>query len=153
MGNSKNEVLMIQERINAEAKFQGLWKLPGGLADPGEDLAVAGCREVQEETGVPSEFVGVVSFRHSHGVRFGQGDIYFAIRLRSLSDDIKIDPEEIGDARWMSLDNIAKLVPTEKKANMGGCVSSTTYQIIKHALTGAVINGAGMPNTAGVQVM
>merc|ERR1712007_94952 len=59
--NSKNEVLMVQERTVADANFQGLWKLPGGLADPGEDLAVAAGREVLEETGVQTELVGVVS--------------------------------------------------------------------------------------------
>merc|ERR1712151_1106254 len=64
--NSKNEVLMVQERLVENANFQGLWKLPGGLAEPGEDLAAAAGREVLEETGIRTEFVGVVSMRHAH---------------------------------------------------------------------------------------
>merc|ERR1712007_180579 len=151
--NSKNEVLMVQERTVADANFQGLWKLPGGLADPGEDLAVAAGREVLEETGVQTELVGVVSMRHSHGLRFGQSDIYCVLRLRALSEEIRIDPEEIAAAQWMPLEAIAKLVPTEQKPTMAGCVTPTTFKVIQQALNGAVIHGTTMPNTAGKSVM
>eukprot|EP00930_Biecheleria_cincta_P096836 TRINITY_DN88619_c0_g1_i1.p1 TRINITY_DN88619_c0_g1~~TRINITY_DN88619_c0_g1_i1.p1 ORF type:complete len:470 (-),score=86.31 TRINITY_DN88619_c0_g1_i1:38-1447(-) len=151
--NSKNEVLMIQEKIQADANFQGLWKLPGGLADPGEDLATAGSREVLEETGVASEFEGVVSLRHGHGMRFGQGDIYCVVRLRALSEEIKLCPEEIAAARWMSLEEIEKLVPKEKKASMAGCVSPTTFKVIQEAVNGSLIQGTVMPSTAGKSVM
>lgn len=151
--NSKNEVLMIQERVQGDAKFQGLWKLPGGLADPGEDLAVTAGREVLEETGITTELVGVVSMRHAHGVRFGQSDIYCVVRLRALTEEIKLDPEEIADARWMSLDAISKLVPTEQRESMAGCVSSTTFKVIQAALNGSLIQGTLMPSTAGKSVM
>ena len=53
--------------------------------------------------------------RHAHGVRFGQSDMYWVVRLRAVTDEIKIDPEEIADARWMSLETLSKLVPTEQK--------------------------------------
>ena len=74
--NSKNEVLMVVERTSPLAMFQGSWKLPGGLADPGEDFAKTVLREVCEETGVTGSLEGVVSLRHTHGLRFGQGDMY-----------------------------------------------------------------------------
>lgn len=35
--NSRNEILMVQER-NGPAAGIGLWKLPGGLCDVGEDI-------------------------------------------------------------------------------------------------------------------
>lgn len=146
--NSKNEVLMVQERLVENANFQGLWKLPGGLAEPGEDLAAAAGREVLEETGIRTEFVGVVSMRHAHGLRFGQSDIYCVVRLRPLSEDIKIDPEEIADARWMAMEDIEKLVPTERKASMAGCVSVTTARVIQQALNGSVIHGSIAQSTA-----
>ena len=53
--NKKGEVLMVQERIAPMPQFQGCWKLPGGLADPGEHFAETVAREVREETGIESE--------------------------------------------------------------------------------------------------
>ncbi|CAK0848686.1 unnamed protein product [Prorocentrum cordatum] len=151
--NSRNEVLMVQERLVANAKFQGLWKLPGGLADPGEDLAVAAGREVLEETGIKTEPVGVVSIRHAHGLAFGQGDIYCVLRLRPLSEDIKIDPEEIASARWMSLQEIEKRVPADDVKTMADCVSKGTFTVISQAVHGALIHGALVPSTAGKSVV
>lgn len=37
--NGAGEVLMVQEKVSPSARTQGAWKLPGGLADPGEDFA------------------------------------------------------------------------------------------------------------------
>ena len=70
--NSKGEVLMVVEKFSPAAAYQGCWKLPGGLADPGEHFVDTVAREVREETGVVGELSGVVSLRHSHNFRFGQ---------------------------------------------------------------------------------
>lgn len=96
--NDKGEVLMVKEKTSPSDQYQGSWKLPGGLADPGESFAQTARREVMEETGVESELVGVASLRHSHGVRFGQGDIYVLVRLRATSDVIKLCEREIAEA-------------------------------------------------------
>ena len=39
----------------------GLWKLPGGLVDPGESIQEAAIREVWEETGVKTKFKSVLA--------------------------------------------------------------------------------------------
>lgn len=36
-----DDVLMVVEKFSPAAAFQGSWKLPGGLADPGEHFAFA----------------------------------------------------------------------------------------------------------------
>ncbi|KAL9320731.1 hypothetical protein ACSQ67_012570 [Phaseolus vulgaris] len=55
-------VLVVQENSGL---FQGtgIWKLPTGVVDQGEDICVAAVREVKEETGIDSEFVEVLAFR------------------------------------------------------------------------------------------
>jgi 8-oxo-dGTP pyrophosphatase MutT (NUDIX family) len=58
---------MVQERVSPNPRMQGSWKLPGGLAEPGEEFAQTVAREVREETGVVAELDGVVSLRHAHG--------------------------------------------------------------------------------------
>jgi 8-oxo-dGTP pyrophosphatase MutT (NUDIX family) len=42
-------ILVIQR---GHAPSQGLWSIPGGRLEPGEDLAAAAAREVREETGL-----------------------------------------------------------------------------------------------------
>ena len=42
---------MVQERVSPNPRMQGSWKLPGGLAEPGEEFAQTVAREVREETG------------------------------------------------------------------------------------------------------
>merc|ERR1712187_798474 len=84
--NSKGEVLLVNERVAAVAKAQGEWKLPGGVANPGEELAQTAAREVKEETDVDSTLLSVASFRHAHGYAHGMDDIYFVLRMRAVSE-------------------------------------------------------------------
>lgn len=49
---------MVKEKASG-ARAQ--WKLPGGLADLGEDLGECASREVWEETGVETDFDSLVT--------------------------------------------------------------------------------------------
>ena len=95
--NSDNEILVVKER----SKLVG-WKLPGGYVNLGEELGAAACRETLEETGVRSTFRSVLSFRHSHDVQWGRGDMYIICRCEPHSRAITVD-SEIADAQWMPL--------------------------------------------------
>ncbi|XP_070206088.1 uncharacterized protein [Littorina saxatilis] len=71
----------------------------------GEDLADTARREVREETGIDSEFVSLLAFRHLHKYRFGCSDMYFICVMKPLTTQIKPCPVEIADCRWMDLDD------------------------------------------------
>eukprot|EP00667_Euglena_gracilis_P010375 EG_transcript_10555 len=109
--NAKNEILLVTERVSPLAKGQGLWKLPGGLADPGESIHACAQREVWEETGVRAEVEAILSFRHAHRYRFGVDDFYFVTRMRCAPgrETLNIDPKEIGEAQWMSQEQVARV--------------------------------------------
>lgn len=64
-----------------------MWKFPGGLSEPGEDIGDTAVREVLEETGVQSEFRAVLSIRQQHAQpgAFGKSDMYLICRLRPRS--------------------------------------------------------------------
>jgi Nudix hydrolase domain/NUDIX domain len=49
VANSRGEMLVVKERLGPAAKA-GIWKMPTGLLDAGEDYAAAAAREVREET-------------------------------------------------------------------------------------------------------
>ena len=93
-------LLVIQERHHTRKHY----KLPGGALQPGEHIAEAAIREVKEETGIDTEFLSLVCFRHWHGYRYGKSDIYFVTRLRPLSTRIRLDETEIAECFWMPVD-------------------------------------------------
>ncbi|XP_077984362.1 nucleoside diphosphate-linked moiety X motif 6-like [Glandiceps talaboti] len=104
LNEDDRKVLMVQDKIRI-----ALWKYPGGLSDPAEDIADTAVREVWEETGIKSEFQSILSFRqqHNHPNAFGNSDIYVICRLRPLTFDINICQEEVAAAQWMDVYDLA----------------------------------------------
>eukprot|EP01100_Stratorugosa_tubuloviscum_P010598 TRINITY_DN455_c0_g1_i1.p1 TRINITY_DN455_c0_g1~~TRINITY_DN455_c0_g1_i1.p1 ORF type:complete len:280 (+),score=120.50 TRINITY_DN455_c0_g1_i1:61-840(+) len=98
--NDNNELLVVKERFAAR-KF---WKLPGGLADPGENICDTAIREAFEETGIQSSFESVLAFRFLAKYAFDCSDIFFVVRLKPLTTEIKIDYNEIENCCWMPID-------------------------------------------------
>ena len=86
--DGKGRVLLVQERRGpaAAASRPDFWKLPTGLVEQGEDIPAAAVREVEEETGVKTEFHSILGIRHGHNVAFGKSDMFFLVALR-LRDD------------------------------------------------------------------
>ena len=68
-----------------------------------ENIVDAVKREVLEETGIETEFVSLVCFRHLLNFRFGCSDMYFICQLKPLTQQIKMDPRELADAQWMNV--------------------------------------------------
>jgi ADP-ribose pyrophosphatase YjhB (NUDIX family) len=99
--NDKKEVLVIKEKNGSYTNF---WKMPGGSVDPGEDVHLAAVREVEEETGVKTEFKQMLCFRQHNTAAFGKSDLYFVCLLKPLSSEIKPQEDEIAEAKWMPLD-------------------------------------------------
>lgn len=82
----------------------GLWSLPGGHVEPGEDDASAIVREVAEETGLqvrPGRLVGVVERKAP------AGGVYV---IRELACEVVggfLRPgDDAADARWFSADDL-----------------------------------------------
>ncbi|XP_027331531.1 nudix hydrolase 2-like [Abrus precatorius] len=104
--NNKKEVLVVQE---TSGKFggTGVWKMPTGVVNEGEDICDAAIREVKEETGIETKFVEVLSFRQSHKSFFEKSDLFFVCMLQPQSFDIKSQASEIEAAQWMPVKDYA----------------------------------------------
>lgn len=99
------KLVLVQEK-NGPLKGSGVWKMPTGLVDPGEDIADAAVREAREETGIETEFEQLLCFRQAHNVAFGKSDLFFVcvLKLKGKSSELRAQPEEISACDWMDLD-------------------------------------------------
>ncbi|XP_010942276.1 nudix hydrolase 2 isoform X1 [Elaeis guineensis] len=104
--NDKREVLVVQEN-SGKLHGSGVWKIPTGVVDQGEDIYAAAVREVKEETGIDTEFVEILAFRQNHMSFFGKSDLFFVCMLRPLSFDIQKQESEIEAAQWMPIEEYA----------------------------------------------
>ncbi|KAK7386066.1 hypothetical protein VNO78_32142 [Psophocarpus tetragonolobus] len=104
--NNNNKVLVVQE---AGGKFRGtgVWKMPTGAVNEGEDLCEAAIREVREETGIETKFVEVLAFRQSHKSFFEKSDLFFVCMLQPQTFDIRNQASEIKAAKWMPVEDYA----------------------------------------------
>ncbi|KAH0669909.1 hypothetical protein KY285_024052 [Solanum tuberosum] len=104
--NDNGEVLVVQEK-NGTFKGTGVWKLPTGVVDEGEDICDAAIREVHEEAGIKAEFVELLAFRQSHKSFFGKSDLFFVCMLKPLAYNIQKQDSEIEGAQWMAIEEYA----------------------------------------------
>lgn len=98
-----NRVLTIRELAHVKTHPHN-WKFPGGMLDPYEHIEDGVKREVLEETGIKTEFVSFLGFRHHHQGQFTTSNIYAICRLKPLNFDIVKQASEIADAKWIDID-------------------------------------------------
>jgi 8-oxo-dGTP diphosphatase len=105
-----DRLLMIQRSNDPGA---GLWSLPGGRVEHGEYLAQALRREVAEETGLAVEVRDLV------GILEVVGDPHYVILdyfAEVTGDREPVASDDVSDARWVALDEVATLPCTPRFA-------------------------------------
>jgi len=120
----------VQEK-SGPAAVPGFWKLPTGLVTQGEPLAEAAVREVFEETGVETDFVGVIGFRQAHGVAFTKDDLFFlcALRLKDPSRTaLTPQPSEIAAAEWLPLEQFSAMPHIKDPSTVWGSLHQLCLQ-------------------------
>ncbi len=97
------EVLMVRE-LALPGQTPGYFKLPGGMVEPKEHLAMAVVREVFEETGVHATFQSVLGMRHHHRGQFGASNLYIVCQLQAQTTAVIAAENEIAEVRWFAPD-------------------------------------------------
>ncbi|KAG6793624.1 hypothetical protein POTOM_002839 [Populus tomentosa] len=92
------KVLVVQEKSGI-FQGKGVWKIPTGAVDEGEEIFMAAIREVKEETAIDTEFLEILAFRQWHKSFFEKSDLVFLCMLRPLSFDIQKQDLEIEAAQ------------------------------------------------------
>ncbi|XP_048598027.1 nudix hydrolase 10 isoform X5 [Brassica napus] len=114
--NHNKEILVVQEKYGL-LRGSGVWKIPTGVVDEGEDIFAAAIREVKEETGIDTEFLEVLAFCQTHESFFVKSDLFFICLLRPTSFDIQKQDLEIEAAqviKWMPFEDSASQPITHK---------------------------------------
>ncbi|XP_027345878.1 nudix hydrolase 2-like [Abrus precatorius] len=102
--NNNKEVLVVQES-NGRFSGTGVWKLPTGAVNEGEDICTAAVREVKEETGIDTQFVEVLAFKERHKSFFQKSELFFVCMLQPRSSKIQRQVSEIEAAQWMPVED------------------------------------------------
>lgn len=106
--NSKSEML-IQQRQSSRKSWADMWDVSvGGGVRSGEDPCQAAEREAAEELGLKIDFSGM---RPALTVNFVHGfDDYFIVRADPDISSLKLQQEEVKDAKWAGLDEIISMI-------------------------------------------
>jgi ADP-ribose pyrophosphatase YjhB (NUDIX family) len=80
-----------------------IWEVPSGLLSQGEDLSAGAVRKVKEETGIETDFVKVIGFRHTHKVVYEKSDLLFLCILHPLTSTIAKQELEHANVQWIPL--------------------------------------------------
>ncbi len=107
--DSNGQYLMVQER---KALAHGLWCFPGGHVDEGETLQQAAIRETQEEVGFDVEIIDPKPILVSHIAKVSHE--YHAFLATITSGKLKVDYDDLLDAKWLSLDEVKALEADNK---------------------------------------
>lgn len=102
----KNKTLLLQQP--AKGRHPNLWGPPGGHREKNESLLEAAVREVKEETNLDIKIEGLIESGikiHADG-KISLIALYLAKPLNLRN--IKMDPSEIADYKWVSLEEIIK---------------------------------------------
>ena len=113
--------------IRPGGKKAGIWALPKGAVDPGEDPAATAVREVAEETGVRARLdrkLGDVRYVYRHWE--GAGERVFKVvsfyLLRYSGGRLgEIAPEfehEVAEVRWLPLEEAPRLLAYKGEREM-----------------------------------
>lgn len=98
---------------------QGMYSLLAGFIEPGETMEAAVRREVYEEAGIR---VGPVRYLASQPWPF-PASLMFGCAGEALDDAIRVDPEELEDARWITREEMVTVMagkhPEIKPARKG----------------------------------
>ncbi len=92
------------------APFRDYWALPGGRAEPGENVEQTIIREVKEETGLDVAIVRKIGEYHEQGTQGGvEYDYYPACFLvKVVGGELKRQESEIQEIQLFSFEDIPK---------------------------------------------
>jgi len=116
-----HKYLLVQEGIDD----RGHWGMPVGILEINESIKEGAKREIKEETNLDVELTGIVNIAN----RVTKDDtimgVIFTTKIKK--GKVKVDGEEILDAKWFTYEEIIKMKPNMRNFDwLNKCI--TAYQ-------------------------
>ena len=103
----RDRKVLLVRRARSPAK--GFYSLPGGRVEFGETLQAALRREVEEETGLKVEIIGLASWREVVPAAAGGGHyLIMSFAARWMSGEVTLN-DELDDHKWLEPDDLGGL--------------------------------------------
>lgn len=96
-----DKFVIVQE---AQGLVRGLWNIPAGHLEGDEDIHTGTIREIKEETGLDVKIEGLIGV-YQHKSKHGNNVVGFYFHASLSRGKLKIDPEEILDAKWVTFND------------------------------------------------
>jgi 8-oxo-dGTP pyrophosphatase MutT (NUDIX family) len=94
-----DKYLLVQESL---PKIYGLWNLPAGHVDKGEEIRTAAIREAREETGYDVRLVKEVALLHKEAT----SAVKHIFSADIIGGEISFEPDEILDVKWLTFKEV-----------------------------------------------
>jgi 8-oxo-dGTP diphosphatase len=104
--NDKGEILLIQRSSAPQA---GLWHIPGGKLEPGEDLSACCEREIFEETGLKARAGPIIAVADRKIEGFHYLIVDFLAYLEDSSERMPSAQSDAANAQWISASDLDQL--------------------------------------------
>ena len=87
---------------------RGNWQCPGGFVEVNETIEETAVREVEEESGVKAEVIGLLGMRNRYDEDNGNST-YMVMLMRPLAGEPEPDAHEVDQAGYFTLEEIMQL--------------------------------------------
>lgn len=132
--NNSGKVLMLHRKVPSEKYVTG-WEFVKGALRERETFINAALREIEEETGLQVDYIGVIPNTFHVDARYRKKEQYdFVIKKAYVfetanenTDKINLDPNEHDSFQWMTIQDAIKYNWVEN----GEEILKTAYKIIK----------------------
>ena len=103
--------LLLIKRADDDIQKPGIWEIPGGRLEPGEEPISGLKREIKEEVGIDIDVLHPFSVRHFTRAD-GQMITLLIFLSKALNDNVKISKEH-SNFEWVPMDNVKEKFSAE----------------------------------------
>jgi len=118
-----NKILMVQE---GWGNFKGMWNMPAGKLEEGENIFDGAIREMKEETGYDVKLTGLVDIKNC--IFSDMHHVLINFQAEIVGGGVNFDADEIMNVKFLDLKEVSQM--TDKELRGGEIRKSTIRNLL-----------------------